>query len=43
MISELAVRCVFMDDRAVNLPPAAELRITTVHATGEDTAVAELR
>ncbi|WP_442815464.1 MULTISPECIES: HAD-IA family hydrolase [unclassified Streptomyces] len=38
-----AERCVFMDDRAVNLPPAAELRITTVHATGEDTAVAELR
>ncbi|MFD5057891.1 HAD-IA family hydrolase [Streptomyces sp. NPDC058394] len=38
-----AERCVFMDDHAVNLPPAAELGITTVHATGEDTAVAELR
>ncbi|MFF3084106.1 HAD-IA family hydrolase [Streptomyces nojiriensis] len=37
-----AERCVFVDDHAVNLPPAAELGITTVHATGEDEAVAEL-
>ncbi|WP_329453572.1 HAD-IA family hydrolase (plasmid) [Streptomyces sp. NBC_01724] len=37
-----AERCVFVDDHAVNLPPAAELGITTVHATGEDAAVAEL-
>lgn len=31
-----------MDDHAINLPPAAALDITTVHATDEDTAVAEL-
>ncbi|MBQ0830873.1 HAD-IA family hydrolase [Streptomyces tagetis] len=37
-----AERCVFVDDHAMNLPPAAELGITTVHATDEDTAVAEL-
>ncbi|WP_435866547.1 HAD-IA family hydrolase [Streptomyces yangpuensis] len=37
-----AERCVFVDDHAVNLPPAAELGITTVHATGEQEAVAEL-
>ncbi|GHH24131.1 haloacid dehalogenase [Streptomyces gardneri] len=35
-------RCVFVDDHAVNLPPAAELGIATVHVTDEDTAVAEL-
>ncbi|MGW9302215.1 HAD-IA family hydrolase [Streptomyces cyaneofuscatus] len=37
-----AERCDFVDDHAVNLPPAAELGITTVHATDEDAAVAEL-
>ncbi|MFE8941690.1 HAD-IA family hydrolase [Streptomyces sp. NPDC007872] len=37
-----AERCVFVDDHQVNLPPAAELGITTVHATDEDRAVAEL-
>lgn len=37
-----AERCVFVDDHAVNLPPAAELGITTVHMTDEATAVAEL-
>ncbi|MET9142829.1 MULTISPECIES: HAD-IA family hydrolase [unclassified Streptomyces] len=37
-----AERCVFADDHAVNLPPAAALGITTVHVTDEDTAVAEL-
>ncbi|MDT9686352.1 HAD-IA family hydrolase [Streptomyces sp. TRM76323] len=37
-----AERCVFVDDREKNLPPAAELGITTVHVTDEDTAVAEL-
>ncbi|MFB8216098.1 HAD-IA family hydrolase [Streptomyces anulatus] len=37
-----AERCVFVDDHEANLPPAAELGITTVHVTGEDTAVAEL-
>lgn len=37
-----AERCVFVDDHAVNLSPAAELGITTVHATDEDAAVAEL-
>ncbi|WP_274030765.1 HAD-IA family hydrolase [Streptomyces sp. MMBL 11-1] len=37
-----AERCVFVDDHAINLPPAAELGIATVHATDEDTAVAEL-
>ncbi|MFJ3818790.1 HAD-IA family hydrolase [Streptomyces sp. NPDC090056] len=37
-----AERCVFVDDHEVNLPPAAELGITTVHATDEDRAVAEL-
>ncbi|MCP3759676.1 HAD-IA family hydrolase [Streptomyces sp. TBY4] len=37
-----AERCVFVDDHAVNLPPAAELGITTVHVTDEDEAVAEL-
>lgn len=35
-------RCVFVDDHAVNPPPAAELGIATVHVTDEDTAVAEL-
>ncbi|TRV80107.1 HAD-IA family hydrolase [Streptomyces sp. 130] len=35
-------RCVFVDDHEVNLPPAAELGITTVHVTDEDRAVAEL-
>ncbi|MFF3055269.1 HAD-IA family hydrolase [Streptomyces sp. NPDC057909] len=35
-------RCVFVNDHAVNLPPAAEPGITTFHATGEDAAVAEL-
>ncbi|MFI0812296.1 HAD-IA family hydrolase [Streptomyces echinatus] len=37
-----AGRCVFVDDHEVNLPPAAELGITTVHVTDEDRAVAEL-
>ncbi|MFJ6540113.1 HAD-IA family hydrolase [Streptomyces sp. NPDC091385] len=37
-----AERCVFADDRAVNLPPAARLGITTVHVTDEDTAVGHL-
>ncbi|MFD4320798.1 HAD-IA family hydrolase [Streptomyces sp. NPDC058548] len=37
-----AERCVFVDDHEVNLPPAAELGITTVHVTDEDRAVAEL-
>ncbi|MDV5145760.1 HAD-IA family hydrolase [Streptomyces sp. SBC-4] len=37
-----AERCVFVDDHEMNLPPAAELGITTVHVTDEDTAVAEL-
>lgn len=37
-----AERCVFVDDREKNLPPAAGLGITTVHVTDEDTAVAEL-
>ncbi|WP_405458748.1 HAD-IA family hydrolase [Streptomyces sp. NBC_00101] len=34
--------CVFVDDHPVNLPPAEALGITTVLATDEDTAVAEL-
>ncbi|MEV7281801.1 HAD-IA family hydrolase [Streptomyces sp. NPDC093111] len=37
-----AERCVFVDDHEVNLPPAAELGITAVHARDEDEAVAEL-
>ncbi|MEV0302091.1 HAD-IA family hydrolase [Streptomyces prasinus] len=37
-----AERCVFVDDHAVNLPPAAELGVSTVHVTDEDAAVAEL-
>lgn len=37
-----AERCVFVDDQAVNLPPAADLGIATVHVTDEDAAVAEL-
>ncbi|MFI2432090.1 HAD-IA family hydrolase [Streptomyces sp. NPDC018693] len=37
-----AERCVFADDHAVNLPPASELGIATVHVTDEDAAVAEL-
>ena len=32
----------FVDDHAVNLPPAADLGIATVHATDEDEAVTEL-
>ncbi|MFH8403060.1 HAD family hydrolase [Streptomyces anulatus] len=42
LIGVPAERCVFVDDHAINLPPAAELGITTVHATDEDTAVTEL-
>ncbi|MET9558005.1 HAD-IA family hydrolase [Streptomyces sp. NPDC006645] len=42
LIGVPAERCVFVDDHALNLPPAAELGITTVHATDEATAVAEL-
>ncbi|OEV20483.1 haloacid dehalogenase [Streptomyces nanshensis] len=42
LIGVPAERCVFVDDHAINLPPAAELGITTVHATAEDTAVTEL-
>ncbi|MFJ6464033.1 HAD-IA family hydrolase [Streptomyces sp. NPDC091387] len=34
--------CVFVDDHSVNLPPAEALGITTVLATDEDSAVAEL-
>lgn len=34
--------CVFVDDHPVNLPPAEALGITTVLATDEDSAVAEL-
>ncbi|MET9470289.1 HAD-IA family hydrolase, partial [Streptomyces sp. NPDC006544] len=34
--------CVFVDDHPVNLPPAAALGITTVLATDEAAAVAEL-
>ncbi|MFE2850101.1 HAD-IA family hydrolase [Streptomyces lavendulae] len=34
--------CVFVDDHAVNLPPAAALGITTVHAQDEQEAVARL-
>ncbi|MFI6644709.1 HAD-IA family hydrolase [Streptomyces sp. NPDC050504] len=37
-----AERCVFVDDRSANLPPAAALGITTVHVTDEEAAVAEL-
>ncbi|MFD4377776.1 HAD-IA family hydrolase [Streptomyces sp. NPDC058486] len=37
-----AEQCVFVDDHAVNLPPATDLGITTVHVTDEDAAVAEL-
>ncbi|MFG3239840.1 HAD-IA family hydrolase [Streptomyces sp. NPDC048157] len=37
-----AERCVFVDDHAVNLPPAADLGIATVHVTDEDEAVTEL-
>ncbi|MGW1126600.1 HAD-IA family hydrolase [Streptomyces sp. NPDC002526] len=37
-----AERCVFVDDQAANLPPAADLGITTVHATDEAEAVSEL-
>ncbi len=37
-----AEQCVFVDDHAVNLPPAADLGIATVHVTDEDEAVAEL-
>ncbi|MFB8078569.1 HAD-IA family hydrolase [Streptomyces sp. NPDC056013] len=37
-----AERCVFVDDHEVNLPPAAELGITTIHVADEDRAVAEL-
>ncbi|MFD7069761.1 HAD-IA family hydrolase [Streptomyces sp. NPDC059913] len=37
-----AERCIFVDDHAVNLPPAVALGISTVHATDEDAAVAEL-
>ncbi|QCW78629.1 HAD family hydrolase [Streptomyces sp. S6] len=42
LIGVPAEQCVFVDDHAVNLPPAAELGITTVHATDEDISVAEL-
>lgn len=42
LIGVPAERCVFVDDHAINLPSAAELGITTVHATDEDAAVAEL-
>ncbi|OKJ76486.1 HAD-IA family hydrolase [Streptomyces sp. CB02460] len=42
LIGVPAEQCVFVDDHAVNLPPAAELGITTVHATDEGAAVAEL-
>ncbi|MYV69847.1 HAD-IA family hydrolase [Streptomyces sp. SID2131] len=42
LIGVPAERCVFVDAHALNLPPAAALGITTVHATDEDTAVAEL-
>ncbi|MEU0145915.1 HAD-IA family hydrolase [Streptomyces sp. NPDC006288] len=34
--------CVFVDDHPVNLPPAEALGITTVLATDEESAVAEL-
>ncbi|MCX4632930.1 HAD-IA family hydrolase [Streptomyces sp. NBC_01443] len=34
--------CVFVDDHAVNLPPAGDLGITTVHAQDEESAVARL-
>ncbi|MEU9415980.1 HAD-IA family hydrolase [Streptomyces sp. NPDC048272] len=34
--------CVFVDDHAVNLPPAEALGITTVHAQDEAAAVAQL-
>ncbi|MFB7224507.1 HAD-IA family hydrolase [Streptomyces sp. NPDC056227] len=37
-----AERCVFVDDHAVNLPPAAALGLSTVHVTDEGAAVAEL-
>ncbi|MFC9699602.1 HAD-IA family hydrolase [Streptomyces sp. NPDC056943] len=37
-----AERCVFVDDHAVNLSPAAALGISTVHVTDEGAAVAEL-
>ncbi|MFH9726922.1 HAD-IA family hydrolase [Streptomyces sp. NPDC017254] len=37
-----AEQCVFVDDHAVNLPPAAGLGIATVHVTDEGEAVAEL-
>ncbi|MHC3817637.1 HAD family hydrolase [Streptomyces sp. DT9] len=42
LIGVPAEQCVFVDDHSVNLPPAAALGITTIHATDEDTAVAEL-
>lgn len=42
LIGVPAERCVFVDDHAIDLPPAAALDITTVHATDEDTPVAEL-
>lgn len=42
LIGVPAEQCVFVDDHAINLPPATELGITTVHATDEDAAVAEL-
>ncbi|MFB7836082.1 HAD-IA family hydrolase [Streptomyces sp. NPDC056056] len=44
-LSELGLsgpECVFVDDHAVNLPPAAELGITTVHFQDEQAAVAQL-
>ncbi|MFD8598300.1 HAD-IA family hydrolase [Kitasatospora sp. NPDC059646] len=34
--------CVFVDDRPVNLAPARELGLTTVHAEGEEAAVEHL-
>ncbi|MFF5766735.1 HAD family hydrolase [Streptomyces tanashiensis] len=37
-----AEQCIFVDDHAVNLPPAADLGIATVHVTDEDAAVTEL-
>ncbi|WP_175411928.1 HAD-IA family hydrolase [Streptomyces sp. TRM64462] len=41
-IGLLAERCVFVDDHEVNLLPAAELGIATVHMADEDMAVAKL-
>ena len=34
--------CVFVDDQAINLPPAAALGITTVHASPDTTYVQQL-